>query len=61
MKQLRAKGIKKLTRQLQADCKHLERLSRDDVALQVTLEGAYDHLERATERVQELIEERASA
>jgi hypothetical protein len=61
MKELRARGIKKLIRQLQHDCKHLEGLSRDDVALGVNLEGARDHLDRAADRVQELLEERTSA
>lgn len=64
MKQLRAKGIQELSRQLRSDCVHLMRLSRDDEVLQEAFRSALTPLEVAETQAAELVNrqrERANA
>jgi hypothetical protein len=54
MKQLRAEGVQKLAEALQEDCRHLERLSRDDPGIGERANQASGWLGQIVNRINEV-------
>lgn len=54
MKQLRAEGIQKLAEALREDCRHLQRLSRDDNGIGERAEQASGWLSQIVNRIEEV-------